>query len=88
MNYTVLWKPSLKQRLAEIWLKSNDRNAVASAANTVDVLLRAAPLAQGESRSGLTRIVIVRPLAVVYDVFDEDRRVDVLAVRDITKRKE
>ena len=88
MNYTVLWKPSLKQRLAEIWLESDDRNAVASAANTIDVLLRIAPFDQGESRSGLTRIFIVHPLAVVYDVFDDDRRVDVLAVRDITKRKE
>ena len=87
MRYTVTWKPSLKQQLADIWLHADDRKAVTEAAHTIDKLLQVAPLDQGESRSGALRIIIVRPLAALYEVLKDDRRVDVLAIRDISKRK-
>ena len=86
MSYTVVWKRALKQKLAEVWISAPDRAAVSTAANTIDLLLRAAPLDQGEARSGNTRILIVPPLAVVYEIHADDRRVEVLALRNTTNR--
>jgi plasmid stabilization system protein ParE len=83
MRYTVTWKPSLKAQLAKIWLAADDKKAVTEATDTIDKLLRVAPLSVGESRSGMIRIVIVRPLAVAYEVFEDDRRVEVLAIRHL-----
>ena len=86
MKYTVTWKPSLKQQLADIWLRAESKNSVTEAAHTIDKLLQVSPLDEGESRSGALRIIIVRPLTVLYEVFDDDRRVDVLSIRDVSKR--
>jgi plasmid stabilization system protein ParE len=81
VKYTVTWKPSAKDRLTEIWMTAPDRSAVASAANTIDRLLGDNPLQRGESRSGTCRILVVEPLAVVYDVHELDRLVKVLSIR-------
>jgi len=86
MKYTVTWKPSVKERLAEIWMTAPDRKAVTTAADAVDGLLRDNPLQQGESRSGDIRVLIVSPLAVVYEVRNEDRLVEVLAIRHVPVR--
>ena len=83
MKYTVTWKPSVKQRLADIWMTAPDRRAVTTTADSIDKLLQVDPMDQGESRSGTTRILIVLPLAVVYDVRHEDRLVEVLSVRHV-----
>lgn len=87
MKYTVTWKPSVKGRLADIWMTAPDRRAVTEAANSIDGLLRADPLGRGESRSGTTRILIVLPLAVVYEVDQDDRLVQVLSVRHVPVRR-
>jgi hypothetical protein len=81
MRYTVLWKPSASRRLAEIWVAAPDRAAVSAAANAIDSRLQLEPRTQGEGRSGVDRILIVSPLAVVFEVHDEDRLVYVLSVR-------
>ena len=83
MRYTVTWKPSVKQRLADIWMTAPDRRAVTEAANAIDRSLQVGPLDQGESRSGTARILIVLSLAVVYDVREHDRLVEVLSVRHV-----
>jgi hypothetical protein len=36
MIFTVLWTPTAEQELASIWLGAGDRNAVTSAAHTID----------------------------------------------------
>ncbi len=64
MKYTVTWKPSAKQRLADIWMTAPDRRAVTEAANAIDKSLRVDPRDQGESRSGTVRILIVVPLVL------------------------
>jgi hypothetical protein len=46
MRYTVRWKPSLKQRLAEICLNASDRQAVTSVADQIDKVLRLDPAVQ------------------------------------------
>ena len=86
MKYTVTWKPAAKDRLAEIWMAAPDRRAVASAANTIDRSLGDDPLRRGESRSGTCRILVVEPLAVVYDVHELDRLVKVLSIRHVPGR--
>jgi hypothetical protein len=68
------WIP-VEQDLAELWVNASDRQAVTDAANLIDRLLTKDPLNVGESRDGNTRILIVPPLAVYYDVILDDHRV-------------
>jgi plasmid stabilization system protein ParE len=85
MKYTVVWKPSAETSLAEIWLSTNDRQAVTDAADSIDALLRSTPLQVGESRAEITRILTVIPLSIYYDVFEDDRLVAVWAVWPVRK---
>ncbi len=73
MNFTVTWRPSAEQQLAQLWLSATDRNDVTAAANEIDRTPQCDPLGEGESRAGVTRILMRHPLAVYYDV-DADRR--------------
>ncbi len=86
MSYTVTWKESAADRLAEIWMSTRDRRAVTAAADRLDAALRADPHLHGESRGETTRLVIVPPLAVVYEVLEADRLVEILAIRDTTAK--
>ena len=83
MKYTVTWKPSVKQRLADIWMTAPDRRAVTEAADAIDKSLRVDPRDHGESRGGTLRILIAVPLAVVYDIREDDRLIEVLSVRHV-----
>jgi hypothetical protein len=38
MTFRVLWTPTAEQNLAAVWIGADDRNAVTSAANTIDSL--------------------------------------------------
>ncbi len=80
MNYTVTYKPSAEQELADIWMNAPNRQAVTEAAHRIDFLLKTKPHEQGESRDGNTRIMFERPLAVDFEIHDEDCRVEVLKV--------
>jgi len=80
MIFTVTYKPSAEQELANIWLQAPDHRAVTDAANRIDVLFRADPHSQGESRGEQTRISFERPLAVQFEIHDQDRIVEVLKV--------
>ena len=83
MRYTVAWKASAEQKLASLWSRATDRIAVASAANTIDEILRTNPASVGESRSGQTRVLVIPPLLVAFEVFEQDRMVHILSVRDV-----
>ncbi len=80
MIFTVAYRPSATQQLAQLWNDAPDRAAMAAAANTIDADLRRDPFAKSESRSGDRRIKIEFPLAVYYDVSEEDALVTVYAV--------
>ena len=80
MRYTILWIPSAERDLAAIWIDSEDRSAVASAANTIDALLREDAPSAGEPCFDTVRSVVVAPLGADFEVFEEDRLVKVLAV--------
>ena len=80
MRYTVRWVRSAEEDLAAIWMQSEDRAVVASAADTLDTLLRDDAHLQGESRAGSLRIMFVPPLGIDFEVIGDDRIVRVLAV--------
>jgi hypothetical protein len=80
MNYTVTWRPSAEQQLAQLWLSASDRDAVRAAADHMDAVLQRDPLSEGEARAGNTRIFIAPPLAGYYDVHPPPREVFVWAV--------
>jgi hypothetical protein len=75
MTWTVAYRPSAKDELAELWLATPDRHALTLAADEVDRLLRIDPLNCGESRDGAMRLLIMPPLAVFFDVSSDDRMV-------------
>jgi hypothetical protein len=85
MNFTVVWKSDSQNDLADLWIAASDRAAITKAADTIDRLLCQDPFANSESRTGNNRIMIVPPLAVSYDVSEEDCLVTVWAVWRIRK---
>jgi hypothetical protein len=80
MNFTVLWRPVAENKLADMWINDPDRAAIAAAADAIDHLLQVDPLGQGESREGDKRILFYPPLAVLYQVAENDRLVHVLTI--------
>ena len=86
MRFTVVWKPSAEQRLAELWAEADDQATLTSAADRIDRWLAVNPETLGESRSGHARMLIERPLAVEYEVVADDRMVVVLKVHKLPRR--
>jgi hypothetical protein len=73
-------RPDAADELAAIWIKATNRQAVADAADAIDKQLGIDPLAAGESRLDNSRVLVEDPLAVYFDVDEEDRTVIVWAV--------
>ncbi len=80
MKYTLIWKPAVEDRLAQLWIEATDRQAIASAADEIDRYLRTHPSSVGEARDALTRILIADPLAIIYEVNELDCMVYILGV--------
>lgn len=80
MRFTVVWIPFALKELADLWNHALDRQEVADASDTVDMILRANPYADSESREGNLRILFVPPLAVLFEVGDQDCMVTVRCV--------
>lgn len=77
MSFTVTLHPSAETALASIWLESQDRNAVTDAAATIESTLKTNPESAGEDFYG-DRLLVVLPLAAVYEIRTDDRIVRVL----------
>ena len=60
--------------------------AVTDAAARLDQLLRVSAASLGESRGGHRRVAVVRPLAVQFEVHDDERVVIVTDVRYTPRR--
>ena len=76
--YTVRWKRTALDRLAELWLEADNRSAVTTAVDEIDRILAGDPHNAGESRSGETRVLFVAPLGVFFEIPDSSKVVDVL----------
>jgi plasmid stabilization system protein ParE len=79
MRYTVVWLPSAEEELAHIWNGAVDRQAVSRAADEIEVLLRTSSQARGGNDEGTDAFTIF-PLAVIFEVSPDDRKVTVLEV--------
>jgi plasmid stabilization system protein ParE len=80
MKYTVVWKPAAERHLMEIWMRADDREAVARAADELDAALASNPDRQGESREEGVRVTFAAPLGINFEVNAADLHVRVLAI--------
>lgn len=86
MKYTVIWRVVADDALAQIWIDSDDRAEVTTAAHMIDQALVRDPAEKGESREDDVRILFERPLGVMFSVDDNEHKVFVESVWHI-KRK-
>jgi plasmid stabilization system protein ParE len=86
MKYTVVWTSDAERDLAALWVDAGNRKLITSAADIIDGLLREEAQAKGESRAGRLRFLYVSPLAVNFEVREDDRLVRVLAIRLVSAR--
>ena len=69
--------------------RGDDVNAITVAVTEIGRLLSTVPQSVGESRAGQERVLIVPPLAVLYEVHEEEAIVLILGLRyRIPKRGE
>jgi plasmid stabilization system protein ParE len=80
MRYTVCWRPTAERKLNEIWNEATDKSAVSEAADAIESELQSRAGMAGESRGDEARFLSVAPLAVYFDVHEDDRTVDVWSV--------
>ncbi len=78
--YTVLWKQAALNQLTELWLVAPNRADVNAAVEGIDRILSADPHHAGVSRSDSVRVIFCQPLGVFFEIFDDDRKVNVLSV--------
>lgn len=78
----VLWTPSARNDLADLWLKADSaqRQMITSATGSIDRRLAADPANEGESRPGGRRISFAPPLGVAFRVDQGRATVSVLRV--------
>jgi hypothetical protein len=85
MNYRVIWRWGLENALAAIYLfareQGHDTAAINTATEEIDRLLKQSPQTQGESREPPTRVLIVPPLTVDFEVYEDEQVVLVTFVR-------
>lgn len=81
MRYTVVWKKSVQDELADLWLSAPNRNAVTVATNVIDERLKNDAAMEGIPVSEGLRAFIAPPLRILFAVSEPDRVVEVLRVR-------
>lgn len=90
MIFRVIWRRALLGRLADFFLKARDLgldpNAITAAVARIDMSLAKSPSTCGESRPGGERILIELPLAVDFEIFDDEKVVVVVRVRYVPPR--
>ena len=81
-QYTVVWVPSARKRLAELWNNNPAiRQEIADSADEIDRSLAFDPLSIGKGTEGVGRAVVRPPLMLLYRVDEADRQVRVIYVK-------
>jgi hypothetical protein len=74
MNYRVVWRDRVADGLATLTFLAfelgQDAPAISRAVAEVELRLSDDPAAEGESRDGPERLLIVHPLSVTFEVFE------------------
>lgn len=78
MRYTVVWRPSALDELAQLWNQAPDKGAVTMAANTIDRELRMNAHRKGQVLTSGEQIYYLPPLGVFFTVEPDDCMVTVL----------
>jgi hypothetical protein len=82
-RFTVVWVKDVLDELAEIWMGSNEREAITLATQEIDNSLSIDPgLKGGELKEGI-RFFLAPPLRVLYTISESDRIVEIVLVRSI-----
>lgn len=84
MNFRVVWMTRATAALARAYLAAENAGraaAITAAMAEVDRLISTDPMGAGESRGGTERVVIVTPVVVEYEVFEDERVVVVTTAR-------
>src|SRR5260370_29774916 len=73
--FRVDWLQSALDELSALWLAADStlRQAITAASHQIDTRLSKAPSQEGESREGDTRITLVQPLSVTFEVNEDDQ---------------
>jgi len=79
MRYTVVWSPDAQDQLVELWLTSDDRNAITRATHAIDQALQQDPILKGDDFYG-DRILVKSPLQVIFRVRADDMLVEVITI--------
>jgi len=83
MKYTLVWNQSAEDDLASFWLDApiGQQTKIQEAVDMVEAALRHRPHDIGESRGDGTRLEIQFPVALSFEVNDDERKVRVLSIR-------
>jgi hypothetical protein len=76
MRFTVVWSQAALNKLADIWVKAANRNAVTAAQHQIGQLLRVDPDTQGQRFFG-DRVLAVAPLVVRFSINRMDMMVEI-----------
>jgi hypothetical protein len=77
MRYTVVWRETALQQLAQVWMEATDREAVNQTVDAIDAELLNDPEQKGEDYFG-DRYVLFPLLWALYRVYPDDLMVHVL----------
>jgi hypothetical protein len=86
MTYRVVWAPFAEHWLEQFLSNPSDQVAISSSANEIDRQLMSDPPGFGESRDEALRIGFIRPLGVLFEVFDDMRTIVVYDVWRIDRQ--
>lgn len=76
MNYTVIWSLEAEAQLATVWVNAADRNEISVLTDLIDRSLGLNPFRVGRRRaSSVNRTAIVSPLAIMFDIIEDDKKV-------------
>jgi hypothetical protein len=80
MKYTVIWRQSALDDLAEMWLAAEDRESIRAASDKIDALLRFNPSTVGRPWIRGRRFLVVNKVGITFRISEMDRIVSVLTV--------
>jgi plasmid stabilization system protein ParE len=85
-HFFVEWLQDAENQLAEIWLGTDDRQAVTTAQAEIDRLLEIDPIGSSTELAEGLRKRVAAPLVVFFSVDVQSRRVEVAWVSEIAKK--
>jgi hypothetical protein len=88
VTWKVHWSKPAEAELAELWMKSTDRDAVTAAATNIEKQLATDASEAGESRTDDIRVLCSLPLVVWFIVFPKSQATMVIHVRSAIRRGE